>query len=46
MPFLDRAGLGVGVEKFDFSVEGVTAISCDIVGSFFRKCTSPDTVPA
>jgi len=31
MPFLDRAGLGDGIEKFDFSVPGVTSISCDIV---------------
>lgn len=31
MPFLGRAGLGDGVERFDFSVEGVTSISCDIV---------------
>lgn len=31
MPFLARAGLADGVEKFDFSVPGVTSISCDIV---------------
>ena len=31
MPFLKRAGLDDGVEKFDFSVPGVTSISCDVV---------------
>jgi hypothetical protein len=31
MPFLNRAGFGGDVDPFDFSVEGVTAISCDIV---------------
>jgi hypothetical protein len=31
MPFLNRAGFQGDVEPFDFSVEGVTAISCDIV---------------
>jgi hypothetical protein len=31
MPFLNAAGFGGDVEPFDFSVEGVTAISCDIV---------------
>lgn len=31
MPFLAPAGLGDGVERFDFGVEGVTAISCDVV---------------
>ncbi|CAD6579590.1 MAG: hypothetical protein TREMPRED_002526 [Tremellales sp. Tagirdzhanova-0007] len=30
MPFLERAGLGDGMEKFDFGVDGVTSISCDI----------------
>ena len=35
MPFLERAGLGDGMEKFDFGVDGVTSISCDIVG--FRE---------
>ncbi|ORY22698.1 putative sphinganine-1-phosphate aldolase [Naematelia encephala] len=29
VPFLERAGLSEGVEKFDFRVPGVTAISCD-----------------
>jgi sphinganine-1-phosphate aldolase len=33
MPFLNRAGFGGDVDPFDFSVEGVTAISCDIVSS-------------
>lgn len=32
MPFLNRAGFVGEVEPFDFAVEGVTAISCDIVG--------------
>jgi sphinganine-1-phosphate aldolase len=31
MPFLNRAGFQGDVEPFDFAVEGVTAISCDIV---------------
>lgn len=31
MPFLKKAGLGDGVEAFDFEVEGVTSISCDTV---------------
>lgn len=31
MPFLHRAGLGEGVDPFDFAVEGVTSISCDTV---------------
>lgn len=31
MPFLKAAGLDAGVPKFDFSVPGVTSISCDIV---------------
>jgi sphinganine-1-phosphate aldolase len=31
MPFLKRAGFGDGVDPFDFSVDGVTSISCDIV---------------
>ena len=31
MPFLNRAGFVGEVEPFDFAVEGVTAISCDIV---------------
>lgn len=31
MPFLNRAGFVGDVEPFDFAVEGVTAISCDIV---------------
>lgn len=31
MPFLDRAGFAGEIEPFDFAVEGVTAISCDIV---------------
>lgn len=31
MPFLNRAGFVREVEPFDFAVEGVTAISCDIV---------------
>lgn len=33
MPFLNRAGFAGEVEPFDFAVEGVTAISCDIVSS-------------
>lgn len=31
MPFLKASGLDSGVPKFDFSVPGVTSISCDIV---------------
>lgn len=38
MPFLEKAGLGDGVDAFDFSVPGVTSISCDIV-----SCPSYDT---
>ncbi|KAL7420128.1 Dihydrosphingosine phosphate lyase [Cryptotrichosporon argae] len=29
LAFVERAGLGAGLEPFDFRVEGVTAISCD-----------------
>ena len=39
MPFLDRAGFVGDVEPFDFAVEGVTAISCDIV-----RCTHTLTI--
>lgn len=35
MPFLERAGLGDGVEPFDFRVPGVTSISCDTVSNTF-----------
>ena len=38
MPFLRPAGLSDGVPKFDFSVPGVTAISCDVV-SFVLACS-------
>lgn len=37
MPFLSRAGFQGDVEPFDFAVEGVTAISCDIVSPAFLK---------
>jgi sphinganine-1-phosphate aldolase len=36
MPFLNRAGFEGDVEPFDFSVDGVTAISCDIVSHSTR----------
>jgi sphinganine-1-phosphate aldolase len=42
MPFLSRAGLGDGVEKFDFSVPGVTSISCDVVSIAGRFATIAD----
>lgn len=35
MPFLNRAGFVGDVEPFDFAVEGVTAISCDVVSLLF-----------
>ena len=42
MPFLNRAGFVGDVEPFDFAVEGVTAISCDIVrSSSSLNTTSP-----
>jgi hypothetical protein len=31
MPFLRRTGFSDGVDAFDFSVPGVTSISCDTV---------------
>jgi hypothetical protein len=31
MPFLNKAGFAGDVERFDFAVDGVTSISCDIV---------------
>lgn len=40
MPFLKAAGLDSGVPKFDFSVPGVTSISCDIVSRLLSMSTT------
>ena len=50
MPFLNRAGLGDGVDKFDFSVPGVTSISCDIastlISEFYHLLTVSTSMPS
>lgn len=39
MPFLNKAGFEGDIEPFDFAVDGVTAISCDIVSDKPSICT-------
>ena len=45
MPFLRRAGFSEGVDAFDFSVPGVTSISCDTVSALFRAPVTAQASP-